>query len=274
MCIFPLLYAFSISITSEAALQADGYHLIPQEFSGAAYTFLWNERDMILRAFAMSVIVTCVGTVITVCLTTSMGYVASRSTFKLKKLYTWIIFIPMVFNGGMFASYVVVNNILNLRDTIWALILPLACSSFSVTVCRTFFRTTVPDALIEAAKIDGAGQFRIWAGIVLPISKPVIATIGMFAAFGYWNDWFQASLYISDSKLYTLQALLNSIQNNIEYLASNPYGGLSMQQYKMSMPTESVRMAIAMVIIVPIALTYPFFQKYFISGLTIGSVKE
>ncbi|MDO4452647.1 MAG: carbohydrate ABC transporter permease [Lachnospiraceae bacterium] len=274
MCIFPLLFAFSISITSESALQAGGYHIIPQEFSNAAYMFLWNERETIIRAFVMSVVVTVIGTVITVCLTTSMGYVASRSNFRLKRLYTWIIFIPMVFNGGMLASYVVVNNILNLRDTIWAMILPLACSSFSVTICRTFFRTTVPDALIEASKIDGAGQFRIWSQIVLPISKPVMATIGMFAAFGYWNDWFQASLYISNEKLYTLQALLNNIQNNLEYIANNPYSGLSLQQYKMSMPTESVRMAIAMVIIIPIALTYPFFQKYFISGLTIGSVKE
>ena len=169
---------------------------------------------------------------------------------------------------------VVVNNILGLRDTIWALIFPLACSSFSVTICRTFFRTTVPDAIVESAKIDGAGQFRIWAQIVLPISKPVMATIGMFAAFGYWNDWFQASLYLDDKKLQTLQSLLNNVQKGIEYLANNPYGGLSMQQYKASMPTESVRMAIAIVIIVPIALTYPFFQKYFISGLTIGSVKE
>ena len=180
----------------------------------------------------------------------------------------------MIFNGGMLSSYVVVNNILGLRDTIWALIFPLACSSFSVTICRTFFRTTVPDAIVESAKIDGAGQFRIWAQIVLPISKPVMATIGMFAAFGYWNDWFQASLYLDDKKLQTLQSLLNNVQKGIEYLANNPYGGLSMQQYKASMPTESVRMAIAIVIIVPIALTYPFFQKYFISGLTIGSVKE
>lgn len=180
----------------------------------------------------------------------------------------------MVFNGGMLASYVVVSNILGIRDTVWALILPLACSSFSVTICRTFFRTIVPDALIEAAKINGAGQFRIWSGIVLPISKPVMATIGMFAAFGYWNDWFQASLYISNEKLLTLQALLNHIQTNLDYLASNPYGGISLAQYRNSMPTESVRMAIAIVIIVPIALTYPFFQKYFISGLTIGSVKE
>lgn len=274
MCVLPLVFVFSISITSEQALQAGGYHIIPQEFSNAAYMFLWNERGTILRAFFMSVLIAVIGTVIAVCLTTTMGYVASRRNFKLKKLYTWIIFIPMVFNGGMLASYVVVNNILNLRDTIWAVILPLACSSFSVTICRTFFRTTVPDALIEAAKIDGAGQFRIWSGIVLPISKPVMATIGMFAAFGYWNDWFQSSLYISDKNLYTLQAFLNNIQKNIEYLANNPYGGLSMQEYQLSMPTESVRMAIAIVIIVPIALTYPFFQKYFISGLTIGSVKE
>lgn len=274
MCILPLVFVFSISITSEQALQADGYHLIPQELSNAAYMFLWNERGTILQAFFMSVLIAVIGTVIAVCLTTSMGYVASRRNFKLKQLYTWIIFIPMVFNGGMLASYVVVNNILNLRDTIWAIILPLAGSSFSVTICRTFFRTTVPDALIEAAKIDGAGQFRIWSSIVLPISKPVMATIGMFAAFGYWNDWFQSSLYISDKNLYTLQAFLNKIQESIEYLANNPYGGLSMQEYKLTMPTESVRMAIAIVIIVPIALTYPFFQKYFISGLTIGSVKE
>lgn len=274
MCVIPLLFVFSISITEEEALRTNGYQLIPSVFSGSAYKFLWNERGMILRAAFMSILVTVVGTIIAIALDTSMGYVVSRRNFRLKKLYTWLIFIPMVFNGGMLASYVVVNNILGLSNTIWALILPLACSSFSVTICRTFFRTTVPDSIIESAKIDGAGQFRIWSQIVMPISKPVIATIGMFAAFGYWNDWFQASLYIQDKNLQTLQSLLNNIQKNIEYIANNPYGGLSLQQYKSSMPTESVRMAIAIVIIVPIACTYPFFQKYFISGLTIGSVKE
>lgn len=273
-CIFPLLFVFSISITSEEALRASGYQIIPPELSAAAYQFLWNERGMIFRAVFMSVIVTIIGTIITIALTTTMGYVVSRKSYKLKGIYTWIIFIPMIFNGGMLSSYVVVNNILGLRNTIWALILPLACSSFSVTICRTFFRTTVPDAIVESAKIDGAGQFRIWAQIVLPISKPVMATIGMFAAFGYWNDWFQASLYLDDKNLQTLQSLLNNVQKSIEYIANNPAGGLSLQQYKASMPTESVRMAIAIVIIVPIAMTYPFFQKYFISGLTIGSVKE
>ncbi len=274
MCVIPLLFVFSISITDEEALRTNGYQLIPSVLSGSAYKFLWNERGMILRAAFMSILVTIVGTIIAIALDTSMGYVVSRRNFKLKTLYTWLIFIPMVFNGGMLASYVVVNNILGLSNTVWALILPLACSSFSVTICRTFFRTTVPDSIIESAKIDGAGQFRIWSQIVMPISKPVIATIGMFAAFGYWNDWFQASLYIQDKNLQTLQSLLNNIQKNIEYIANNPYGGLSLQQYKSAMPTESVRMAIAIVIIVPIACTYPFFQKYFISGLTIGSVKE
>ncbi len=274
MCVIPLLFVFSISITDEESIRANGYQLIPQMLSASAYEFLWNERMTILRAAFMSVLVTVVGTVISIALNTSMGYVVSRRNFKLKTIYTWLIFIPMVFNGGMLASYVVVNNILGLNNSIWALILPLACSTFSVTICRTFFRTTVPDSIIESAKIDGAGQFRIWSQIVLPISKPVMATIGMFAAFGYWNDWFQASLYIQDTRLQTLQSLLNNMQKNIEYIANNPYGGISLQQYRSAMPTESVRMAIAIVIIVPIACTYPFFQKYFISGLTIGSVKE
>ncbi len=274
MCVIPLLFVFSISITDEEVLRINGYQMVPQVLSTSAYEFLWNERLTILRAAFMSMLVTVVGTMLSIALNTSMGYVVSRRNFKLKKIYTWMLFIPMVFNGGMLASYVVVNNILKLNNNIWALILPLACSAFSVTICRTFFRTTVPDSIIESAKIDGAGQFRIWLQIVLPISKPVMATIGMFAAFGYWNDWFQASLYIQDTKKQTLQSLLNQMQKNIEYIANNPYGGLSLQEYKLGMPTESVRMAIAIVIIVPIACTYPFFQKYFISGLTVGSVKE
>lgn len=274
ICVLPLAFVFSISIASEKSIQTFGYQLIPNELSAAAYQFLWNERSMILGAVAMSVIVTVLGTIIAVSLTTSMGYVLSRKTYKMKTFYTWLVFIPMIFNGGMLAGYVVNANILHLRNTIWALILPLACSSFNVTICKTFFRTTIPDSIIESAKLDGAGQFRIFSQIILPISKPIMATIGMFAAFGYWNDWFQASLYISDKNLQTMRSMLNNIQKNIEYLANNPYGGISLQQYKAAMPTESVRMAIAIVIIVPIACAYPFFQKYFISGLTIGSVKE
>ncbi|MBE5833853.1 MAG: carbohydrate ABC transporter permease [Butyrivibrio sp.] len=273
VCIFPVVFVFSISVSSESALQKYGYRIIPTEFSSAAYQFLWNEKDTILHALWISILVTGLGIVISVLLTTTMGYVLSRVNYKLREFYTWLVFIPMIFNGGMLASYVVNSNILHLRNTIWALILPLAVSSFNVVICKTFFKTTIPDSIIESAKVDGASQLRIFGQIVLPISKPILATIALFAAFGYWNDWFQASLYISDSNLQSLQSMLNNIQSNIEYIANNPYGGLSLQQYKASMPTESVRMAIAIVIIVPIACVYPFFQKYFISGLTIGSVK-
>lgn len=273
LCILPVIFVFIISITSEASLTEYGYQIIPRSFSIAAYKFLLGEKEMILKALSISVIVTALGTALGVALTTAMGYVLSRPYYKLKNFMTWVVFIPMIFNGGLVASYVVNVNILHLRDKIWILIIPLCVSSFNIIICKTFFKTTIPDSIIESAKIDGATQMSIYMRIILPISKPVMATIGLFLAFGYWNDWFQSALYISNRNLISLQALLNNMQSNIQYLANNPTAGLSLQQYKNMMPTESVRMAIAIVIVVPIACAYPFFQKYFISGLTIGAVK-
>ena len=273
MASIPVLFGFMISISSEESIRVSGYSFVPQSFSNSAYMFLWNERATILSALWISVLVTVSGTVLGLALTTTMGYVLSRPGFKLKGFYTWVVFIPMIFNGGMVASYVVNANILNMKNTIWALILPLAVSSFNIIVCKTFFRSTIPDSIIESAKIDGASQLRIFGTIVLPISKPVLATIGLFLTFGYWNDWFQSSLYISRAELVSLQALLNNMMKSLDYIANNPSAGLSLQQYRNSMPSESVRMAIAIVIVIPIACAYPFFQKYFISGLTIGAVK-
>ncbi len=271
--IIPVIFVFMISISSEESIRLIGYSFVPQSLSGSAYQFLWNERATILQALFISVSVTVLGTLLGLALTTTMGYALSRPTFKLKGFYTWVVFIPMIFNGGMVASYVVNANILGLKNTIWALILPLAVSSFNIIICKTFFRSTIPDSIIESAKIDGANQLRIFGTIVLPISKPVLATIGLFLTFGYWNDWFQSSLYITDSKLVSLQALLNNMMKSLDYIANNPSAGVSLQQYRNQMPSESVRMAIAIVIVVPIACAYPFFQKYFISGLTIGAVK-
>lgn len=271
--IIPVIFVFMISISSEESIRLYGYSFFPRSFSGTAYEFLWNERATILQALYVSVGVTVLGTLIGLALTTTMGYVLSRPVFKAKSFYTWVVFIPMIFNGGMVASYVVNANILNLKNTIWALIMPLAVSSFNIIVCKTFFRSTIPDSIIESAKIDGATQLRIFGQIVLPISKPVLATIGLFLTFGYWNDWFQSSLYITKANLVSLQALLNNMMKSLDYIANNPSAGLSLQQYRNSMPSESVRMAIAIVIVVPIACAYPFFQKYFISGLTIGAVK-
>ena len=273
ICIVPVIFVFMISISSEASIAEFGYRFWPDSFSADAYLFMWNERAQIFRALFISVSVTVAGTVLGLILTTTMGYVLSRPGYKLKKFFTWVIFIPMIFNGGMVANYVVVANLLGWRNTFLVLTVPLAVSSFNIVIARTFFRTSIPDSITESAEIDGASQLQTFIKIVMPISKPVLATIGLFLAFGYWNDWFQASLYISNENLVGLQAMLNNIMKSIEYFASHPELGVSLTQYKQSMPSETVRMAIAILIVVPIACVYPFFQRYFISGLTVGAVK-
>ncbi len=273
VCIIPVIFVFMISISSEQSIQANGYRFIPETFSIDSYLFLFREGKMILSSLGVSVLVTVVGTVLGVALTTMMGYVISRGNYKLKGLCTMIVFIPMIFNGGMLSSYVVNTQFLHLNNTVWALILPLCVSSFNVVICKTFFKTNIPESVIESAQIDGASQFTIFGKIALPLAKPLMATIALFLTFGYWNDWFQSSLYITNQNLYSLQALLNTIQRNIEMMANNPSLGVTMAQYMNSMPKEGARMAMAIVIIIPIACTYPFFQKYFISGLTVGAVK-
>jgi putative aldouronate transport system permease protein len=174
----------------------------------------------------------------------------------------------------MVSSYFVVTQFLKLRNSPWALILPLCVSSFYVIVCRTFFRNTIPDSVVESATIDGAGQLTIYFRIVLPLSLPVLATIGLFLSFAYWNDWFTALLYIDRTELLTLQAYLNRLLENINFILTNAsILGASQADLLASMPREAARMAIAVVAVLPIACVYPFFQRYFISGLTVGAVK-
>lgn len=276
VCFLPIIFIFLISITDNNVIRTQGYQIFlkADQVSLDAYKYLWTQRETILHALWVSIYVTVLGTIIGVLLTTVMGYVLSRKEHKLNNFLTILIFIPMVFGGGMAASYVVNTQVLHLKDSMWVLIIPLAVSSWNVTISRTFFRSTIPDSVIESAKIDGASQLQIFFKIVMPISKPVLATIGLFLAFGYWNDWFQAQLYITDDNLRSLQSMLNSIQQNVEYLTKNPTAALtSSSELKKSMPQESVRMAIAFIVAVPIACVYPFFQKYFISGLTVGAVK-
>ncbi|TCL56551.1 putative aldouronate transport system permease protein [Kineothrix alysoides] len=273
MCIIPVVFIFIISISSEQSIKMNGYRFIPEAFSIDSYLFLFREGETIIHALGISILVTVVGTALGVALTTLMGYVLSRSDYKLKGFCTMIVFIPMIFNGGMISSYVVNTQFMHLKDSMWALILPLCVSSFNVIICKTFFKTNIPDSVIESAQIDGASQLTIFGKIAIPLSKPLIATIALFLTFGYWNDWFQSSLYITNTKLFSLQALLDHVQRNIQMMANNPTLGVTMQQYMNSMPKEGARMAMAIIIIVPIACTYPFFQKYFISGLTVGAVK-
>ena len=273
-CIIPVLLVVAISFSAEQSITEYGYRFIPKIFSMEGYTFLANQSKMILRALGISLFVTIVGTVLGVMLTTLMGYVLSRPNYKLNGFLTMVVFIPMVSNGGLVSTYFVVSQLLGLKNSVWALILPLAVSSFNVIICRTFFKTTVPESLIESAKMDGASQLTIFSRIVLPISLPVLATIGLFLTFAYWNDWYQSMLYIDESKLLSLQALLNNIMANIQALAANAATlGVSSAEMIANMPKEAARMAIVVIIVLPIACAYPFFQKYFISGLTVGAVK-
>ncbi|WP_067141487.1 carbohydrate ABC transporter permease [Oceanivirga salmonicida] len=274
VCVVPFLLIIAISLTSEATLYENGFRFIPSKISFDAYIFLWHEKATILKALGVSVGITTVGTILGVLFATTLGYSLSRPNFRLKSLFTYVIFIPMIFNGGLVASFVVNTHLLGLKNSYWALILPICVNSFNVILARSYFSTNIHSSLIESAKIDGATQLQIFTKIVLPLAKPLIATLALFLSFGYWNDWFQAALYISDSSKLPLQAVLNNIQKNIEYLAQNPSIGLTLQEYIRNLPTESMRMAIAVMIIVPIALAYPFFQKYFITGLTVGAIKE
>jgi putative aldouronate transport system permease protein len=273
-CLIPLLLVISISFSAEQSIREFGYRMIPQIFSTDGYGYLFKQRIVILRALGMSVTVTAAGTLLGVLLTTTMGYVLSRAEYKLRKFYTWFVFIPMIFNGGLVSTYFITSQFLGLKNSILALILPLCVSSFNVIVCKTFFRSNIPDSVIESAKIDGAGQLAIFFRIILPLSLPVIATIGLFLSFAYWNDWFQAMLYIDNMRLYTLQAFLNRLLNDINALALNARMlGVSQAQLLATMPKEAARMAIVVVVVLPIACAYPFFQRYFISGLTVGAVK-
>ena len=273
ICLMPALLVLIVSLSSETSIRIKGYSYFPNEFSLQAYTYLANQSSYIGRAFLNSIGITIVGTLLGLITTSTMGFALSRPNYRLRTFFTWFIFIPMLFSGGLVASYMINAHILGLKDTYWAMIIPICCSSFYCIIMRTFFQTTVPDAIIESAKIDGARMIRIFTQIVLPISLPAIATIGLFLTFAYWNDWLMAKYYISGNKhdLFPLQYVLISLEENISFLTRNSQNMTA--GTATNIPSETVRMAMVVVSVVPIACSYPFFQKYFVSGLTIGAVK-
>ncbi|WP_459836444.1 carbohydrate ABC transporter permease [Clostridium carnis] len=275
MCIIPFIFVLIISLTSEQALQANGYRFIPDEWSLAAYKHIFSSGSQILRAYGITITVTITGTLLGLTIMSMYAYALSRKSFAYRKFFTKLIFIPMLFSGGMVASYLVVTKFLGLKNNILALILPLCVSSFSIIILRTFFKTTVPDAVIESAKIDGASEWTLFLKIVLPISVPGLATIGLFLTLGYWNDWFNAMLYIDKNNLIPLQYLLIRLETSMEFLANNAtMMGANAIEAAANMPKDTAKMAIVVITTLPIIFAYPFFQRYFVNGLTIGAVKE
>ena len=271
-CVIPFIFITIISLTEEKSLMANGYSFLPAEWSIEAFKYIFSGNGMIINSFMISVILVLVGTILGVTFSSMYAYTLFRKDYAFRKFFVWLSFITMIFSAGLVPTYVVMTQFFRLKDNIWSLILPLLCSPFNIIILRTFYSTSVPEALIESAKIDGSNEFRTFFKIIAPISLPGIATIALFYTLGYWNDWFNAMLYIDSLNKVPLQAFLMRIQSSLDLL-KNSTGGVEALEQMQNMPSESARMALVVIIVVPIAFAYPFFQKYFVSGLTVGAVK-
>lgn len=273
-CVFPFIYVIIISLTDESVLDKNGFSLFPETWSFEAYQFLWAIKGQLLQSYMITILVTVLGTIISVFTISFYAYAISRPQFKYRKQFTFFAFFTMLFNGGLVPFYIVATQVLHLRDTIWALILPMAVNAFYILIMRTFFQRSVPESILESARIDGASELRIYFKIVLPLSLPGLATIALFSTLGYWNDWFNALLFIDNPALVPLQSLLMKIENTIEFIRQNTLLTGSVKGILQSVPKDAAKMAMVVIATLPIAVSYPFFQKYFIQGLTIGGVKE
>ena len=267
-CMFlPFVIILATSLSSEASIIREGYTIWPREWSLDAYNFVM-ETNAIGRGYMISIFVTIVGTAISVTITAMAGYALSRNNLKYRNFFSLLFYFTMVFSGGLVPWYIMVARTLGLRDTIWALILPLCFNPFNMLLIRNFFKT-LPDSVIESAKLDGAGELRIFLSVILPISLPGMATITLFYMLAFWNDWWLSLLFIDDSTLYPLQFLLRQVLSNIQALTS----GLARVVKISAIPKETVQMATSVITIGPIIFVYPFIQRYFIKGLTVGAVK-
>ncbi len=271
-CIIPLILLVMSSLTDNNALLRNGYTFWPSEFSIDAYKYLINSGSQILRAYGMSFIVTIIGVALSIVMTTSLGYAISRRNLPGRGILTFMVFFTMLFNGGLVPTYLMYTGTFHIKNTIIALIVPnLLVRAYYVMLMRSYFLTNLPGEVLEAASIDGASEFQTFRVVAVPMSKPIIATVLMFTTILYWNDWQNGLYYISTkTSLYTIQNLLNRMISEIQYLANNAVVG---QSNVANVPSATVRMAIAVVGILPIAIAYPFIQKNFAKGITLGAVK-
>ena len=274
-CIIPFIFVVIISFSSEDSIRTIGYSFWPMAWSTDTYAYAFEKLPQIWRSFFNSVLITGTGTVLSTLICVLYSYALYRPDFKYRNFFNFFSFFVMLFGGGLVPTYIISKQVLGLSENYAALIVPLLVSPFNIIVMRTFFKSSVPLELIEAATIDGSGEYSTLFRIVLPIAKPGIATIALLNALAYWNDWFQSLLYIRQNKvLQPLQALLMELQNNVEYLNRmiGQMGTAAIMEAQRA-PNQTLRMALVVMIVVPIACAYPFFQRYIVAGLTIGSVK-
>lgn len=271
-CLAPFVLLLMSSFTEEEALIINGYSFFPEKFSTYAYKYLLSDSVAMLRAYGISAFVTVAGTLCNLLITTLYAYPLSRKDLPGRNFFAFFLFFTMLFSGGLVPSYIMWTRTFHIQNTIFALLIPnLLLSAFNVIMMRTYFNTNIPDAVIEAARIDGANEFKILYGIVLPMALPILATIGLLVGLGYWNDWTNGLYYINDDKLYSVQVLLTNIQRNMDALKQTAASGGNISSA--NIPSTSVRMALTALGVFPVMVVYAFLQKYFVKGIAIGAVK-
>ena len=271
LCVIPIITVISISFSSDLEIAKSGYGFLPKGFTLEAYKFVFKDAAAILRSYGVTILVTVLGLVLGLLCNSMIAYVLSRQDYKYNKQLTVFLIIPMVLSGGMVPTYIWITRYLQLKNTIWVMILPMLIVPWFIVLLRTFFRQ-IPTSLIEAATVDGAGELTIFVKVILPLAKPALATVGMFITLNYWNDWFQPLMYIDQRELYNLQYRLYIMMRDVQEMIRNAsVSGMGISVA--DMPTESMRMAMCVVAAGPMLVVFPFFQKYFVKGLTVGGVK-
>lgn len=269
-CLLPFLLLIVSSFTDEATLIRDGYSFFPQKLSLNAYRYLLVDSTAIVRGYLISITVTAIGTIANLLITVMFAYPLSRRDLTMRNFFAFFLFFTMLFNGGLVPTYMMWTQTFHIKNTLFALLIPgLLMSAFNVIMMRTYINSNIPDAVIEAARIDGAGEFRLLLQIVLPMSLPIVATLALLAGLAYWNDWLNGLYYITDDRLFSIQVILNRMLTKTEMLKQAATTGVSMGP----MPEVGIKMAVAVLGALPVLIVYPFFQRYFVKGIAIGAVK-
>lgn len=273
-CILPLLLVVAVSLTPERELVINGYRLIPESVNLDAYRLVLGDERKVVNAYGVTIFVTVFGTVLSTLLTTLIAYPISRKSLRYRNVISFAVFFTMLFHGGLAPTYLIYTQVLHLKDTLFVLMLPHLVKAFNVIVMRTYFASNINESILESARMDGSGELRTFFRIVLPLSMPGVATIALFTTLLLWNDWFTSMVFINKESLVSVQYLMVRVMRSLQYLQANPelaaaYG----DNIAADIPSESARMAMAIIGIGPIVIAYPFFQRYFVKGLTIGAVK-
>lgn len=273
--VMPVVLVLSVSLSSTEDITRYGYQFVPKNISFAAYNILFQMGYTLLRSYLITIFYTVVGTGLSLFVMSMFAFVLARKDYPYRKILAFYTYFTTLFSGGLVPQYVLRVRYLHLNDTVWVFLLPGLVSAFHVIILRTFVQSTIPESLFDSAKIDGASEWQVYTRIVMPLFKAGLATIGLFNVVSRWNDWFTGMLYIQDRNLKPVMTVLQTIQKKIDYIKNDPLIASTPDGLELAsqLPSESARMAITIIVTFPLLVAYPFFQKYFVKGLTVGSVK-